>query len=33
VLEKVPEGRLVGYGMEFEGKWGNLPGLNILEGV
>ncbi len=33
VLEDVPEGRLVGYGMEYEGKWGNLPGLSVLEGV
>jgi hypoxanthine phosphoribosyltransferase len=33
VFEDVPPGRVVGYGMEFEGKWGNLPGLNILEGV
>jgi hypoxanthine phosphoribosyltransferase len=27
----VPPGRLVGYGMEFEGKWGNLPDINTLE--
>ena len=33
VLDTVPAGRLVGYGMEYEGRWGNLPGLNILEGV
>ncbi|HUK12751.1 MAG TPA: phosphoribosyltransferase family protein [Thermoanaerobaculaceae bacterium] len=33
VLDNVPAGRLVGYGMEYEGRWGNLPGLNILEGV
>jgi hypoxanthine phosphoribosyltransferase len=33
VLDDVPEGRLVGYGMEFEGRWGNLPGLHLLEGV
>ncbi|MGE5234903.1 MAG: phosphoribosyltransferase [Acidobacteriota bacterium] len=32
-LEDVPEGRLVGYGMEFDGRWGNLPGLHLLEGV
>jgi len=29
----VPPGRLVGYGMEFEGRWGNLPDINTLEGV
>jgi len=29
----VPAGRLVGYGMEFEGRWGNLPDINTLEGV
>jgi hypoxanthine phosphoribosyltransferase len=33
VFEDVPAGRLVGYGMEYEGKWGNLPGINVLEGV
>ncbi len=33
VFEDVPAGRLVGYGMEFEGRWGNLPGVNVLEGV
>ena len=33
VLGDVPDGRLVGYGMEFEGRWGNLPGLHLLEGV
>jgi len=33
VLEDVPEGRLVGYGMEYEGRWGNLPGLHLLDGV
>ncbi len=27
VLKDVPEGRLVGYGMEYEGQWGNLPGI------
>jgi hypoxanthine phosphoribosyltransferase len=32
VFEDVPAGRLVGYGMEFEGRWGNLPGVNVLEG-
>lgn len=31
VLDNVPEGRLVGYGMEYEGRWGNLPGLHILD--
>lgn len=31
LLDEVSEGRLVGYGMEFEGKWGNLPGLSILD--
>ncbi len=33
VLEEVPEGRLVGYGMEYDGHWGNLPGLHVLDGV
>lgn len=33
VLEGVPEGRLVGYGMEYQGRWGNLPGIHLLEGV
>jgi len=32
-LEEIPEGRLVGYGMEFQGRWGNLPGIHVLEGV
>lgn len=31
VLEDVPDGRLVGYGMEFQGRWGNLPGIHMLE--
>jgi hypoxanthine phosphoribosyltransferase len=31
VLDEVPDGRLVGYGMEYEGRWGNLPGLHILD--
>jgi len=29
-FDEVPEGRLVGYGMEFEGRWGNLPGLYVI---
>ena len=33
VLDELPEGRLVGYGMEFQGRWGNLPGIHVLEGV
>jgi hypoxanthine phosphoribosyltransferase len=33
VFEDIPPGRLVGYGMDYEGRWGNLPGLNVLEGV
>jgi hypoxanthine phosphoribosyltransferase len=33
VLGDVPDGRLAGYGLEHEGRWGNLPGLNVLEGV
>jgi hypoxanthine phosphoribosyltransferase len=33
VLDDLPEGRLVGYGMEYHGRWGNLPGINVLEGV
>lgn len=32
VLDDIPEGRLVGYGMEFQGRWGNLPGVHLLEG-
>ena len=32
VFDDLPQGRLVGYGMESEGRWGNLPGINILEG-
>ena len=31
VFNDVPEGRLVGYGMEYQGQWGNLAGLNVLE--
>ena len=30
VIKDVSEGRLVGYGMEFEGRWGNLPGIHSL---
>lgn len=30
-LRDVPEGRLIGYGMEYEGRWGNLPGIHLLE--
>jgi len=30
-LRNAPEGRLVGYGMEYEGRWGNLPGIHLLE--
>lgn len=33
LFDEVPAGRIVGYGMEYEGQWGNLPGLHILEGV
>jgi hypoxanthine phosphoribosyltransferase len=33
VFNDVPPGRLVGYGMEYEGRWGNLPDINTLEGV
>lgn len=33
LFSDVPEGRLVGYGMEYEGAWGNLPGICLLEGV
>lgn len=32
-LEGVSDGRLVGYGMEFQGRWGNLPGVHVLEGA
>jgi hypoxanthine phosphoribosyltransferase len=31
-FESLPEGRLVGYGMEYEGRWGNLPGIHLLQG-
>lgn len=31
VLKELPEGRLVGYGMEFDGQWGNLPGIYRVE--
>ena len=27
------DGRLVGYGMEYEGQWGNLPGICLLDEV
>lgn len=30
VLPDVPDGILVGYGMEHDGRWGNLPGINLL---
>jgi len=30
ILESMPDGRLVGYGMEYEGMWGNLPGIYQL---
>ncbi len=33
VFDDAPAGRLVGYGMEYEGRWGNLPDINTLEGV
>jgi len=33
VFDEFPAGRVVGYGMEYEGQWGNLPGLHILEGI
>lgn len=33
VLEDAPDGRLVGYGMEYQGRWGNLPGIHLLEGA
>jgi hypoxanthine phosphoribosyltransferase len=33
VLPDVPDGRLVGFGMEYQGRWGNLPGIHLLEGV
>ena len=32
VLGDLPDARLVGYGMEFEGRWGNLPGVHALQG-
>ncbi len=31
LFDEAPAGRLVGYGMEFEGRWGNLPDLCVLE--
>jgi len=30
VLPDAPDGTLVGYGMEHDGRWGNLPGINLL---
>ncbi len=33
VLQGIPDGRLVGYGMEYQGRWGNLPGIHLLEGA
>jgi len=33
VLNEVPDGRLVGFGMEYQGRWGNLPGIHLLEGA
>jgi hypoxanthine phosphoribosyltransferase len=33
VLQDAPDGRLVGYGMEYQGRWGNLPGIHLLEGA
>ena len=33
VLPDVPDGRLVGFGMEYQGRWGNLPGIHLLEGA
>jgi hypoxanthine phosphoribosyltransferase len=33
VLPDAPDGRLVGYGMEYQGRWGNLPGVHLLEGA
>ncbi len=33
VLPDVPDGRLVGYGMEYQGRWGNLPGIHLLKGA
>lgn len=32
VLGPVGEGRLVGCGMEYDGRWGNLPGIHELSG-
>ena len=33
VLPDAPDGRLVGFGMEYQGRWGNLPGVHLLEGA
>jgi hypoxanthine phosphoribosyltransferase len=33
LFDDVPAGRLVGYGLEFEGQWGNLPGICLLDEV
>lgn len=30
LLEHLPAGWLVGYGMEYQGKWANLPGVCLL---
>ncbi len=31
LFDHVPPGRLVGYGMEYQGKWGNLPGICLVD--
>lgn len=33
LFDDIPPGRLVGYGMEYEGQWGNLPGICLLDEV
>lgn len=33
LFKDLPAGRLVGYGMEYEGHWGNLPGIYLLDEV
>jgi len=31
LFNDTPAGRLVGYGMEYQGRWGNLPDLCLLD--
>jgi len=33
LFSDTPAGRLVGYGMEYQGRWGNLPDICLLDEV